>query len=92
MTQAIVTKYIGPSNTRGSRIKATAWAGSVTVPYKSNLSSEKNHAEAARSLAAKYGWHGKFVGGGMPGTDGFSFVNISAAAGEAVFTTYAENV
>jgi hypothetical protein len=33
ITQAIETKYMGPTNTRGSRIKATAAAGSVMVPF-----------------------------------------------------------
>ena len=31
--QAIETRYLGPTNTRGSRIKATAAAGSITIHY-----------------------------------------------------------
>lgn len=31
MKQAIVTKFLGPTNYRGSRVKATCQAGSVTI-------------------------------------------------------------
>ena len=31
--QSITTKYLPPTNSRGSRIKATCEAGSVTIPY-----------------------------------------------------------
>ena len=31
--QAIVTKFLGPTNFRGSRIKASASAGAITVDY-----------------------------------------------------------
>jgi hypothetical protein len=51
--QAIVTKYMGPTNTRGGRIKATADAGSITIGYKSELNSEDNHRAAAVALCDK---------------------------------------
>jgi len=51
----IVTKYLGPTNSRGSRIKAThtrdsetKW--SKTVSYQSALDSDENHLEAAKAL------------------------------------------
>lgn len=53
---AIVTKYIGPSNTKGARIKATweRWDGSpqksVTLSYASAFSVRDNHAFAAMKL------------------------------------------
>lgn len=72
--QAIVTKYIGPSNIRGSRIKATAAAGSIYVHYDDSLSSEKAHAKAAEALANKYGWKGFWYQGGMPNDAGYCFV------------------
>ena len=31
--QAIVTKYLGPTKSRGSRVKATASAGSITLAW-----------------------------------------------------------
>lgn len=54
--QAIQTRYFGPSNVRGSRIKATCAATSITVGYDHALNSEKNHEAAAIALIAKMGW------------------------------------
>lgn len=72
--QAIVTKYIGPSNTKGSRIKATAGAGSVTVHLDHALNIEENHIKAAETLANKYKWRGNWFMGGMPDDSGYCFV------------------
>lgn len=72
MRQAIQTKYIGPTNTKGSRIKATAFGGSVTVSYDDALSQEKNHQAAAIALAEKLGWSGAIHGGGT--LTGYVFV------------------
>lgn len=47
---AVETKYLGPTNTRGSRIKATALSGrgkSVIVPYDHALSTTENHERLA---------------------------------------------
>lgn len=73
--QAIVTKYVGPTNHRGSRVKATAAAGSMTLSWDCSLNSEANHARAALALAAKLQWDGKYVGGGMPDGRGNCYVN-----------------
>lgn len=54
--QAITTRYLAPTNSRGSRIKAIAAAGSVTVPYDHALSAFENHHSAALAFARKYGW------------------------------------
>lgn len=67
--QAIITKYIGPSNVRGSRIKATAQAGSVTIGYRYELNTEENHRAAAEKLAARYGWEWCHVSGQLPNHD-----------------------
>ena len=72
--QAITTRYIGPSNVRGSRVKATAAAGSVTLHWDDALNSDANHQAAAVALAAKYGWGGKWFGGSI--ADGCVFVCI----------------
>lgn len=78
MTQAITTRYIGPSNTRGSRIRAAAWGGSITVPYSSEADSETNHARAAQALCEKMGWaRGGWVGGASADEKGWHFVNIN---------------
>ena len=71
MRQAIVTKFYGPTNTRGSKIKAMACAGSVYVAYDHAMSIEENHVHAAMKLAHKFGWYGpkfdgNWIAGGLP--------------------------
>ncbi len=88
--QAIVTKYIGPSNTKGSRIKARAAAGSLTVHLDSALNIENNHAKAAEALANKYKWRGNWFMGGMPDDTGYCFVSCDEMPGTLAFTTQGE--
>ncbi len=79
MFQAICTKYIGPSAVKGSRVKAMAEAGSITLHWDDSLNSHGNHLQAARALARKYGWKGQWYGGGTK--DGCCFVCVDATAG-----------
>ena len=79
ITQAIETKYLPATNNRGSRIKAMAWAGSVTVPYDYALDADGNHKAAADALIAKYNWQGTFAQGGNAKGNGFYFVNVEGA-------------
>lgn len=84
MYQAITTKYIGPSNVRGSRVKAMCDAGSVTLDWDNALNSEDNHIAAAKALATKLEWDGYYVGGSIngwkPGSgSGYAFVNVQHA-------------
>lgn len=67
--QAIVTKYLGATNTKPSRIKATASAGSVTISYSYDHDTEGCHRQAAQALCDKFGWKGSFVTGGLPNGD-----------------------
>lgn len=79
--QAIHTKYLGPTNSRGARIKATCAAGSVTVDYPHELSGQACHRAAADVLCAKLGWtdHGPLLGGCLPdGSFCFVFGNLQA--------------
>lgn len=64
--QAIVTKYLGPTNARGSRVKATCQAGSRTIVWDDALNDERNHESAAKNLASVWGWGTDLVGGGLP--------------------------
>ncbi|MFH7600605.1 hypothetical protein WDV06_36740 [Streptomyces racemochromogenes] len=68
--QAIVTKYLGPTEKRNSVIKATAAAGSTLVNYNHALSLQENHRRAAAILSDKFGWntgaYGTLVMGGLP--------------------------
>jgi hypothetical protein len=59
MSLAIHTKYIGPTNNRGARIKATCtidkntkWTASVSFEY--GADSETRHALAAKALLVKH--------------------------------------
>jgi hypothetical protein len=84
--QAIVTKYLGPTNVRGSRIKATAAARSLTVHRDDSLGIEENHARAAQQLAELLEWRGKWVMGGTPDGRGYVFACLDGTFG-AAFTT-----
>ena len=72
--QAIQTRYIGPSNTRGSRVKATAEAGSVTLSWDNALNATDNHRIAAETLANKYGWPKNMIGGALPNSSDYVWV------------------
>ena len=73
MRQAISTKYLGATNYRGSRIKATSASGhSLTLEYDDALDVE-NHAKAAQALAIKLNWPGPWYGGATK--DGYCFVS-----------------
>jgi hypothetical protein len=67
--QAIRTVKLAPTNTRGARIKATAAAGSITLPYDHSLRHdlEANHRAAAEALVAKMGWNEPGYGGLVTG-------------------------
>ena len=52
--QAIKTKYFGPTNVSGSRIKASCARGSITIPYPHELSGAEVHREAVRRLLDKF--------------------------------------
>lgn len=83
--QAITTKFLGPTNFRGSRVKATCQAGSLTVSWDHALDSEANHDVAARMLAEKLGWvaphYGRLVGGGLPDGRGNCYVFVKEETG-----------
>lgn len=51
--QAIQTKFLGPTNTRGSRIKATCWLTSITVAWDYRTNAEENHMAAIEALVEK---------------------------------------
>jgi hypothetical protein len=83
--QAIITKYFGPTNSRGSRIKATCAAGSVTISYPHELSGQACHRAAADALVQKMGWndahYGGLLGGQLPsGEYVFVFNNDASKA------------
>ena len=74
--QTIITKYLGPTNHRGSRYKATHTGNytSVTLSADYSLNAEDNHAAAAQALAEKLGWEGEYTGGHTQ--EGMAFVYL----------------
>lgn len=73
--KAITVRYIGPTNTRGARMKADDGDGnSVTIPYDYELSREERYRSAARALCEKMNWHGRLCGGGTKAGEVFVFV------------------
>lgn len=63
--QIIETKYHGPTNTKGSKVSATASGckARVTLSWDNSFNSEDNHKRAALALMEKLDWIGKYVGG-----------------------------
>jgi hypothetical protein len=73
--KAISTKYLGPTDTKGSRIRAFANdVRGVTVPWNYELENEENHRAAAEALLAKMDWSGNLAGGWVK--DGMVFVFV----------------
>jgi len=74
----VITKYLGPTNHRGSRVKATSGAGrTVTVSWDSELDSHDNHAAAAALLVEQVlclsASQITLVGGVLPSDGGYAF-------------------
>lgn len=67
--QAITTKYCGPTNTRGARIKASAQAGSVFSTWDDALGADDNHVAAAKAFALRWGWKWDLQTGVLPNGD-----------------------
>lgn len=80
---AIQTKYVGPTNTRGSKIKAfTSNGHSVSVSYHHELSHELCHFEAVKALVKKYDLNWNINNMRYGGTkDGYVFCFDSAVVG-----------
>lgn len=48
--QAIVTKYVCPTNTKGSRVKATCQRGSKIIHWDDAVNADINHIRACEAL------------------------------------------
>ena len=78
--QSILTKFIPASNTRGSRIKAvqSGWNNkheclSVTIDYPHELNADEAHALAARMLAEKLNWKGRYIAASLGAWSDFAY-------------------
>jgi hypothetical protein len=73
--QTISTKYLGPTNCKGARIKATSSSGnSKTMSYEHALNNRDNHIAACKALADHWGWDGEWVGG--EAAKGYVFIRV----------------
>lgn len=62
--KAIETRYLGPTDRRGSRIVATAEGGHrVVIGYDYSQGADGNHMRAAKALCAKLNWDTPLLGG-----------------------------
>ena len=73
--QTITTKYLGPTDYKGSRFKATHSGGftSVTMSMDYGMEHAGNHTRVAFMLAEKLNWEGDYIGGHTK--DGMVFVD-----------------
>lgn len=80
--QSITTKFIGPTDYRGSRVKARTYTGqhSVTLAWRYELGADGNHIAAAKHLAKSLGWSGRWVMGETDAS-GYVFVNVDSPNG-----------
>ena len=58
--QAIEVKYLSPTDHKGSRFKATAPGGSITISRDYALDTNVNKLAAATALFNKLGWNESF--------------------------------
>ncbi len=84
--QAVITKFLCPTNTRGARIKVTSWLGSSTYSY--DYVAECSHAaafeqwlaETNNRMAKKYDcvgdapWFKVVAKGSSPDGSGYVFI------------------
>jgi hypothetical protein len=74
--KAILTHYLGQTDTKGSRIVAEDDDGNrVVIPYPYELRTEAAHRLAARKLCLKMGWTGRLASGGIKNGYAFVFLN-----------------
>lgn len=77
MKQAIQTKYLGPTNHRGARIKVWCGAGTKYVAWDYAMGVEDNHIWAAGLLIEELGWQqdNRVIAGSL--NNGYVFVLVN---------------
>jgi hypothetical protein len=79
--KAIETKFVGPSNVKGSRYIASDSDGNrVILGADYEIRQDLNHRKAAEALRDKMGWKGELVGGGTKTGETFVFSEVVTAA------------
>ena len=80
MARIITTKFVGPTNTKGSRVQVKTWLKTHYVSWDHALNSEENHSVAVAQVVYELNkerentqWY--INGGGMmPDDSGYGFV------------------
>ena len=68
--QAIIAKFLGPTNNKGARVKAFCASGEVILPWDHELDLNQNYARAALALQEKLGWGNGLQPGILPDGSG----------------------
>ena len=74
--QAIETRYCGPTDTKGARIRASCEGGSLYVSYDHALDPEENHYAAVTALCDKLGWDASRWFGGRLASGQWAWVPV----------------
>lgn len=74
--QPIITKSIGPSNTKGSRISASAAAGRIIRTRSYEGTEYEQHKEVALELCNKFGWNFSALVGSQTKDGNFVWLQI----------------
>jgi len=89
--KAIYTKYLGPTDTKGARVKAYDSPGgsmsrhTCTVRYSHELSCAEAHFAAVKAWAEKYGVPlGEMVGANNEQNNGYVFVTTGRKKGKPI--------
>lgn len=81
MAIAICTKYTGPTDTKGSRVRASIGKRkgcSISIPWDHALDVAENHDAAAVTLAMRLGWTGELLRAGSADDSGYCYTLATA--------------
>jgi len=76
MRQAIMTKYLGPTNYLPARVRVWCSAKKISVYWNYELNPEENHTYAANTLVELLGWDTELIGG-ADDKGGYVFVQVN---------------
>ena len=89
----ITTRYLGPTNNRGPRVRASTFESAVTIPYDHSKNVEDLHRDAMLALCRKLKWDGTWVCGTLPNQDvvwtcSKSWTTVEVQRAETATTSY----
>lgn len=99
MKKAITTYYLGYTERKPSRVKATATKANarykslaLTQSYDAGFSAAENHADVAKRLVETLGWHGLYIACGLPDEKGNVYVSLPGSFSRAWVDKYIPGV